>query len=119
VFKVYNFLDHLICSIRSNTNTILAIGIINPGSLCILYLYASQIHYNLFGKPIAFIGNSSNKEGEFSLIKIVVTSICLNPYIKDKAIMDSNLTHGDEFPADLLSSTEWADFLDPIIFVPS
>ena len=29
--------------------------------------------------------------------------------------MDSNLTHGDEFPVDLLSSTEWADFTNPIV----
>jgi hypothetical protein len=29
--------------------------------------------------------------------------------------MDSNLTPIDEFPADLLSSTEWADFLNPIV----
>jgi hypothetical protein len=26
--------------------------------------------------------------------------------------MDSTLTHGDEFPKDLLTSTNWADFTD-------
>jgi hypothetical protein len=29
--------------------------------------------------------------------------------------MDSNFTHKDKFPVDLLSSTEWADFTHPII----
>jgi hypothetical protein len=82
-------LDHLISGIRGNT--IVAIGTINPGSLCIQYLDTPQIHYNLSSEPIAFIENSSNKEGEFSLIKINVTSICLFAYIKDKATMDSNL----------------------------
>jgi hypothetical protein len=113
VFKFDNFLDHLLGSIRGNTIT--AIGTINPGFLCIQCLYAPQIHYNLSGKPIAFIGNSFNKEGEFSLIEINVTSIHLFPYIKDKATIDSNLTHGDAFPTDLLSFTEWVDFTNPII----
>jgi hypothetical protein len=84
-------------------NTISAIGTINPGSLCTQFLYAPQIHFNLAGDPIAFIGNLSNKMGKFSLIKIDVTSICLFPYIKDKASMDANLNHRDDMPADLLS----------------
>jgi hypothetical protein len=77
VFKFYNFSDCLIGGIRGNT--IVALGTINPGSLCVQYLYAPKIHYILSGKPIAFIGNSSNKEGEFSLIKINITSICVFP----------------------------------------
>jgi hypothetical protein len=105
-------LDRLIAGIKDNT--IAAIETINPGSLCIQqYLYAPQIHYNLSGKPIAFIGNSSNKEGEFSLIKIDVTSICLFPYVKDEATKDTTLTHGDEFPKVLLFSTDWEDYTDP------
>jgi hypothetical protein len=53
--------------------------------------------------------------GKFSLIKINVVSICLFPYIKDKATMDANLNHGDDMPADLLSKTYWKDFEEPII----
>jgi hypothetical protein len=79
-FKFNNFLDRLIGGIKANT--ISAIGTINPGSLCTQYLYAPQIPFNLASNPISFIGNSSNKRGEFSLIKIDVTSICLFPYIK-------------------------------------
>ncbi len=29
--------------------------------------------------------------------------------------MDSALTHGDEFSKEFLSSTDWADFTDPIV----
>jgi hypothetical protein len=113
VFKFNNFLDHLIGGIKANT--ISAIRTINPGSLCTQFLYAPQIHFNLAGKPIAFIGNSSNKMGEFSLIKIDITSIYLFPYIKDKATMDNSLNHGDDLPAELLSKTNWKDFKEPIV----
>ncbi len=66
VFKFNNFLDPLIGGIKANT--ISTIGTINLGSLCTQFLYAPQIHFNLAGNPIAFIGNSSNKMGEFHLI---------------------------------------------------
>jgi hypothetical protein len=113
VFKFNNFLDRLIGGIKANT--IFAIGTINPGSLCTQFLYATQIHFNLAGKPIAFIGNLSNKMGEFSLIKIDITSISLFPYIKDKGTMDNSLNHGDDLPTELLSKTDWTDFKDPIV----
>jgi hypothetical protein len=108
VFQFNNFLDRLIGGIKANTNS--AIGTINPGSLCTQYLYAPQIHFNLAGEPIAFIGNSSYNMGGFSLIKIDVTSIRLFPYIKDKATMDISLNHGDNLPKELLSKTNWNDF---------
>ncbi len=114
VFQFNNFLEHLIGGIKANT--ISAIGTIDLGSLCTQYLYAPQIHFNLAGKPIAFIGNSSNKMGDFSLIKIEnVTSICLFPYIKDKATMNISLNHGDNLPKELLSKTNWNDFEEPIV----
>jgi hypothetical protein len=113
VFQFDNFLERLIGGIKANT--ISAIGIINPGSLCTQYLYTPQIHFNLACKPIAFIGNSSNKMGKFSLIKIDVTSIRLFPYIKDKATMDVSLNHGDDLPKVSLSKTNWNDFKEPII----
>ncbi len=106
-------MDCLIGGIKANI--IAAIGTINLGFLCTQFLYAPQIYINPAGNPIAFIGNSSNKKGKFSLIKMNVTSICLFPYIKDKASMDANLTHGDDMPADWLSKTDWKDFEDPIV----
>jgi hypothetical protein len=113
VFQLNNFLDCLIGCTKANT--ISAIGTINPGSLCTQYLYAPQIHFNLAGKPIAFIGNLSNKMGEFSLIKIDITYIRLFPYIKDNATMDVSLNHGDDLPKELLSETNWNDFKEPIV----
>jgi hypothetical protein len=113
VFQFNNFLERLIGGIKANI--ISAIGTINPGSLCTQYLYAPQIHFNLAGKSIAFIGNLSNKMGEFSLIKIDVTSIHLFSYIKDKATMDVSLNHGDDLPKESLSETDWNDFEEPII----
>ncbi len=53
--------------------------------------------------------------GEFSLIKIDVTSIRLFPYIKDKATMVVSLNHGDNLPKELLSETDWNDFEEPIV----
>jgi hypothetical protein len=98
VFIFENFLDQLIGGIKGNT--IATIGTINPGSLCIQYLYAPLIHYDLSGQPIAFIRNSSNKEGEFSLIKVNESSIHLFPYVRGKVAIDSTPTHGDKFLKD-------------------
>jgi hypothetical protein len=112
-FQFNNFLEHLIGGIKANTIT--AIRTIKPGSLCNQYLYAPQIHFNLAGKPITFIGNSSNKIGKFSLIKIDIMPIRLFPYIKDKATMDVSLNHGDDLPKESLSKTNWNDFEEPII----
>jgi hypothetical protein len=53
--------------------------------------------------------------GEFSLIKINITSIHLFPYIKDKATMDDSLNQGDDLPAALLSKNNWIDFEEPIV----
>ena len=83
VFQFNNFLERLIGGIKANTISA-SRTILNLGSLCTQYLYAPQIYFNLAGKPIAFIGSLSNKMGEFSLIKIDVTSICLFPYIKTR-----------------------------------
>jgi hypothetical protein len=77
VFQFNNFLERLIGGIKAST--ISAIRTINLGSLCTQYLYAPQIHFNLASKPIAFIGNLSNKMGKFSLIKVDVTSIRFFP----------------------------------------
>ena len=104
VFKFDNILDHLTGGIR--TKTIAAIGTINPGSLCLQYLFAPQIHYNLSGAPIAFIGNSSNKKGEFSMVKVNVESIRAFGYIKNKATWITDLTQGEDIPADKLNDTD-------------
>jgi hypothetical protein len=65
VFKFDNFLDCLIGGIKANTISV--IKTINQGSLCTQFLYAPQIHFNLAGNPITFIGNPSNKNGPVQL----------------------------------------------------
>ena len=112
VFKFDNILDYLTVD---RANTIAAIGTINPGSLCIQYLSAPQIHYHLSGAPIAFIGNSSNKKGKFSMIMVNIESIRAFAYIKDKTTWTPNLTHGEDIPAEKLINTDWKDFEDPIV----
>jgi hypothetical protein len=113
VFKFDNFLDYVTGGIRAKT--IAAIGTINPGSLCIQYLFAPQIHYDLSGTPITFIGNSSNKKGKFCMIKVNIKSIRAFAYIKDKVTWNPSLTHGEDIPAEKLVDTDWKDFEDPIV----
>jgi hypothetical protein len=96
-------------------NTIQAIGTINPGSLCLQCLFAPQIHYDLSGEPIAFIGNSSNKKGKFTMIRINVESIRAFVYIKNKATSDTNPIHGDKFSRDLIANTVcWKDMKENV-----
>jgi hypothetical protein len=113
VFKFDNFLDYLTGGIRAKT--IAAIGTINPGSLCIQYLFAPQIHYDLSGTPIAFVGNSSNKKDGFSMIKVNIESTRVFAYIKDKTTSTPDLPHGEDITADKLADTNWKDFKDPIV----
>jgi hypothetical protein len=105
VFKFNNFLEYLLGGIKANT--IPAIGTLNSGSMCIQYLYAPQVHYDLSGTPLAIVGNSSNKKGKFSLIKNDIASFRLSPFIDAKATFDHHLS---------LSETEdWKDFTNPIV----
>ena len=68
------------------------------------------------GTPLAIVGNSSNKKGKFSLIKVDIASFRLFPFIDAKATFDQHLSHGDDIPSDKLSETEdWKDFTDPIV----
>jgi hypothetical protein len=77
-------------------------------------LFAPKNHYDLSGTPIAFIGNSSNKKGEFSMIKVNIEFIHVFAYIQDKATWTPDLPHGEDFPADKLADTDWKDFEDPV-----
>ena len=49
------------------------------------------------------------------MIRINVESIRTFTNIKDKATWDTNLTHGDDIPTDLLVNTDWKDSEDPIV----
>jgi hypothetical protein len=113
VFKFANFMDHLIGGIRAGT--IAAIGTVSPGLLTLQYLYAPTLHCNLDGKPIAIVGNCSNKPGEFTMIKIDVASIRDFPHFKDQKKMDATFTQSDTIPTDWLAGTIWAESEAPIV----
>jgi hypothetical protein len=113
VFQFNNFLEHLIGGIKANT--ISAIGTINPGSLCTQYLYAPPDPFQSGRRTHCLHWKLVQQIGKFSLIKIDITSICLFPYIKDKATMDISLNHGDDLPKESLSETDWNDFEEPIV----
>jgi hypothetical protein len=53
-------------------------------------------HHDLSGAPTTIIGNSSNKNGEFSLVKIEIASFWLFPYIAPKNDFDPLLVHGQD-----------------------
>ncbi len=62
--------------------TIAVLGTVTPGSITLQYLFDPMIHHNdLSGMPTIIICNSSNKNGEFSLVKIKTASFRLFPYI--------------------------------------
>jgi hypothetical protein len=71
--QAYNFLpakyfDHILGGIGAGT--IAALGTITPGSYNLFYIYAPQVHTDLSGNFIGFVGNASNKIGEFSCVHI-------------------------------------------------
>ena len=68
-----NFLNYLVGAI--NAKTMAAIGMVLPGNLVIQYLCGPKVHTDLAGKPLAIVGNTSNKFGEFSLAMIPLLSM--------------------------------------------
>jgi hypothetical protein len=64
-----------------------------------------MIHHDLTGNPTTIIGNSSNKQGEFSLVKVNIASFRLFPYLGPKRTFNTPLPHGDELTEELLNDT--------------
>jgi hypothetical protein len=98
---------------------IAALGTVAPGSYNLSYIYAPQVHTNLSGNFLGFVGNASNRIGEFSCIHIHKDSFGFFQIINSKANLDkaipghsSNVT---PFTLDLLTNTDWADLSDNII----
>ena len=65
-FTLTRYFDHFTGGIAAGT--IAAIGTLAPGSSTLTYCYAPRIHTDLSGSFIGFVGNSSNKIGEFSCV---------------------------------------------------
>ncbi len=103
-----NFLNYLVGAIKAKTMA--AIGMFAPGNLLIQYLCAPKVHTDLAGKPLAIVGNTSNKFGEFSLAMIPLSSVKMFISIvqKDDDVHLLNLIeHGNDIPNNLRKDTKW------------
>jgi hypothetical protein len=120
--QAYNLLpakyfNHILGGIGAST--IATQGTVTPASYNLSYIYAPQVNTNLRGNFLGFVGNVSNRIGEFSCIHIHKDSFGFFQIINSKAILDeampghsSNLT---PFASDLLTNTDWANPSDDII----
>jgi hypothetical protein len=78
------------------TKTIAALGTVTPGSTTLQYLFDPMIHHDLTGNLTTIISNSSNKQGEFSLVKVDIRSFRLFPYLGPESSFDTILPHGNK-----------------------
>ncbi len=120
--QAYNLLptkhfDHFLGGFGAST--IAALGTDAPGSYNLSYIYAPQIHTDLSGNFIGFIGNASNKIGEFSCIHIHKNAFGLFQIINSNVNLDETMPgHSSTvipFVSDLLTDTDWKSSSDPII----
>jgi hypothetical protein len=121
--QAYNLLpakyfDHILGDIGACT--IATLGTVALGSYNLSYIYAPQVHTGLSGNS-GFVGNASNRIGEFNCIHIHKDSFGFFQIINSKANLDkampghsSNLT---PFTLDILTNTDWANPSDDIIGV--
>jgi hypothetical protein len=112
--QAYNLLpakyfDHILGGIGAGT--IAALGTIAPGSYNLSYIYAPQVHTDLSGNFIGFVGNASNKIGEFSCIHIHKDAFGLfqiiNSNVNVEEAMPGHSSTVTPFASDLLNNMEW------------
>ena len=90
-----NYYKYLIGGVSARTIT--AFGTIAPGGT-FQYLYAPQVHHDLGGNPVGFVGNSSNKMGEFSCVYISLSDFKFFPFVEATSAMNALLKHTDVTP---------------------
>jgi hypothetical protein len=119
--QAYNFLaakcfDHILGGIGAGT--IAALGTVAPGSYNLSYIYAPQVHTNLSGNFLGYVGNALNKIGEFSCIHIQKDSFGLFQIIDSKANLEEAMPGPSAtvipFASDLLTNMDWANLSDNI-----
>jgi hypothetical protein len=119
--QAYNLLaakyfDHILGGIGAGT--IAALGTVALGSYNLSYIYTRQVHTDLSKNFQGFVGNASNKIGEFSCIHIHKDSFGLFQIINSKANLEEAMPgHSSTvitFPSDLLTNIDWANLLDDI-----
>jgi hypothetical protein len=122
--QAYNLLpakyfDHILGGIGAGT--IVALGTVAPGSYNLSYIYAPQVHTDLSGNFIGFVGNASNKIGEFSCVYIHKDAFGLFQIIDYNVNVEETMPgHSSTvtpFASDLLTNTEWKNSSDAIIGV--
>jgi hypothetical protein len=90
--------------------TIAALGTVAPGSFNLSYIYAPQVHTNLSGNFMGFVGNASNNIGEFSCVHIHKDSFGFFQIINSKANLDKAMpgqsSSATPFALDLLTNTD-------------
>ncbi len=101
--------------------TIAALGTVAPGSYNLSYIYAPQVHTDLRGNFIGFVGNASNKIGEFSCVHIHKDAFGLFQIIdynvNVEEAMPGHPSTVTPFASDLLTNKEWRNSSDTIIGV--
>ncbi len=120
--QAYNLLptkyfDHTLGGISAGT--IVALGTVALGSYNFSYIYALQVHTDLSKIFLGFVGNASNKIGEFSCIHIHKVSFWFFQIINSKANLEEAMPGHSSiltpFALDLLTNTDWANPSDNII----
>jgi len=99
-----------------SAGTIAAIGTIAPGST-FQCLYTPQVHHDLGGEPVGFVGNSSNKIGKFSCIYISLTDFKFFPFVEATSAMNVLLKHTKVTPLaseHLTYTRDFKDLTDPV-----
>jgi hypothetical protein len=111
--QAYNLLpikyfDHILGGIGAGT--IAALGTVALGSYNLSYIYAPQVHTNLSGNFLGFVGNASNKIGEFSCIHIHKDSFgffqIINSKVNLEEAMHGNSSNITPFDPDLLTNMD-------------
>jgi hypothetical protein len=107
--QAYNLLpakyfDHILGGIGAST--IAALGTVAPGSYNLSYIYAPQVHTDLSGNFIGFVGNASNKIAKFSCVHIHKDAFGINSYVNVDETMPGHSSTVTPFDLDLLTNTE-------------
>jgi hypothetical protein len=89
--QAYNLLpakyfDHILGGLGAGT--IAALRTVAPGSYNLFYIYAPQVNTGLSSNFLGFVGNASNRVGEFSCIHIHKDSFGYFQIIDSKANLD-------------------------------
>jgi hypothetical protein len=122
--QAYNLLlakyfDHILGGIGAGT--IAALGTVAPGSYNLSYIYAPQVHTDLSGNFIGFVGNASNKIGEFNCVHIHKDAFgffqIIGCNVNVEEAMPGHPSTVTPFALDLLTNTEWRNLSDTIIGV--